>query len=292
MASGTSTSFSVSTKKATKYHGSFSPSTVAEDITYLPPYDENNCTEVVQTSEFPKNSDLSGQSFINTVVDAYSFHHNLVIRPDDIWAAMMTQFSFYVSKNAEDLRDKFANFGGKETVAVVLPGTLKDLKSDEFNKLMSDQVGANVTDAGLKEWIFPKFSTTTDSDTVTVGLTFMASMKAYFQPQSLACGIPNVTLEGSAQDWQDLLDKLEKLKEYKLEKWYDLLKPVIQQFVNAKQGTVDTVFWQRICHYEPNASATTYLSGWITVFCVFDKDGNWIGKILIKSFTMIMITIS
>eukprot|EP00971_Amphidinium_carterae_P027835 548725-Amphidinium_carterae.1 len=44
---------------------------------------------------------------VSTIVDAYNNHHELVLRPDDLWQAIVTQFSFYVNANGEALRDRF-----------------------------------------------------------------------------------------------------------------------------------------------------------------------------------------
>ncbi|KAE9388072.1 hypothetical protein BT96DRAFT_927257 [Gymnopus androsaceus JB14] len=44
---------------------------------------------------------------VNTLLKAYSAHHAVSIRPDDVWITILTQFSFFVNANAEELRDKF-----------------------------------------------------------------------------------------------------------------------------------------------------------------------------------------
>lgn len=274
MDSKTSTTFHVSDVKPKKYDGLISSKSHAEQIADFRPYKEGGCKEILQTSHFPPKTHLSGRTFVGTVVDAYSDHHNLVIRPDDVWAAVMTQFSFYINKNAEKFRRKFVNFEDKMTLTVIVPGSIR-ANNDLFVKRMTEKIHENLVDPEVKEWILPSFSTTTENDIVSIGVIFMATMKKYFNYRRMGCGIPNVTLEGTTEDWKAVLDRLEKLKEYELEKWYDLLNPVFQQFVDAKEGKVDLDFWQRICHYKRNSSATSYLSGWITVFCVFDKDGNW-----------------
>ena len=50
-------------------------------------------------------------------------------------------------------------------------------------------------------------------------------LQAYFSYKCcLTCGIPQVTLEGTKEDWERILSRLEKLKEYGVETlaWYHL----------------------------------------------------------------------
>ena len=49
----------------------------------------------------------SKNGFVDACITAYNQHHHLVIRPDDVWAAIISQFSFYVNAHAEELQDTF-----------------------------------------------------------------------------------------------------------------------------------------------------------------------------------------
>lgn len=71
---------------------------------------------VIQTSfldlaTFTGNSDdreeVYGQhnGFVDSAVQAYNQHHNLVIRPDDVWFAILAQLNIYINEHAEDLRE-------------------------------------------------------------------------------------------------------------------------------------------------------------------------------------------
>jgi hypothetical protein len=42
--------------------------------------------------------------FVQGVIEAYNGHHAISIRPDDVWLGILTQFSFYVNANSEQLR--------------------------------------------------------------------------------------------------------------------------------------------------------------------------------------------
>jgi hypothetical protein len=96
------------------------------------------------------------------------------------------------------------------------------------------------------------------------------------------CGIPRVTLEGEKEDWENILSRLEKLKEYGDETtaWYNLLVPVISRFVGAfdsPDSEENIEFWQKIAHYQGGGSGPTWIAGWINAFCVFDEKGKWVG---------------
>jgi len=113
----------------------------------------------------------------------------------------------------------------------------------------------------------------------------MATLKSYFTYTCcITCGLPSVTLEGEKSDWETLLARLDKLATFGDEPkmFASLLRPILTRFVsvftNAETGaSQDLDFWGRICHTYPTGSGPTYLCGWITAFCVWDKEGKWVG---------------
>jgi hypothetical protein len=49
-----------------------------------------------------------GNGFVNGVIRAFQQDLHLVLRPDDVWLAITTQFSFYVTTaHAEELRARY-----------------------------------------------------------------------------------------------------------------------------------------------------------------------------------------
>lgn len=63
--------------------------------------------EIIQGSRLSTNTHLAECGLISLVIQAWENHHKLTLRPDDIWTALMVQFSFYVNANAEALRSSF-----------------------------------------------------------------------------------------------------------------------------------------------------------------------------------------
>ncbi|KAJ7123548.1 hypothetical protein C8R44DRAFT_783999 [Mycena epipterygia] len=218
--------------------------------------------------------------FVNTVLSAYNHHYALVIRPDDVWLAIVSQFSFYVNANAELLRANFVAHEGKRELEI-----FGDIPPDfgALSRQMGEMIHKNVVDPSLRDWILPQFSTTTTSDTTMGSMLMMATMKKYFNyKMSFLCGLPRVTLEGKRQDWELVLRRLEKLKEYGLETtaWYHLLVPVVSRFLQAfdNPNSPDNYdFWQKVACNESFGSGSSYWSGWITAFCVFSTEGRWCG---------------
>lgn len=83
---------------------------------------------------------------------------------------------------------------------------------------------------------------------------------------------------GEKADWEKLLSKIDKLKEYGPEttQWHSLLVPVLSRFItsfDSPDSDSTKQFWQRIAHRRGGGSMEPQLSGWITAFCFFSAKG-------------------
>lgn len=94
--------------------------------------------------------------------------------------------------------------------------------------------------------------------------------------------MPAVTLLGEKADYEIILTKLDKLEELGIEAkaFTSLLRPIIYGFIatfDAISAGVDPNmdFWGKICHEHSMGSGSNVLSGWLTAFCAWDKDGKW-----------------
>jgi len=116
------TKFEVDNVEPTKVRRGYSGSGSDHVATQLSLYEKANCREIIQGTRFRQENILaSDNGFVNAVMRAYDEHHHLIIRPDDIWQAIMTQFSFYLNAKAEKFRSKFVNFEGKKELVVYEP---------------------------------------------------------------------------------------------------------------------------------------------------------------------------
>lgn len=245
---------------------------------------QEGCYEILQESAWNPDRTLNvnvTNGFVHAVTVAYNDHHNLVIRPDDVWIAIVIQFSAYVNGNSETLRSAFVSHEGKGELEVCQDATMR---SGDYGKLARDMVKLmkeHIVDPKLADWILPSFSTTELTDTIVASTVFMATLQKYFDYKfCFLCGIPNVTLLGKVEDWETILGRLSVLRQYGAvcNEWADMLEKVVVQFVRARKGSPDIPFWKKICSYMSEGSGSDYVSGWITVFCVFDNDGKWRGN--------------
>ncbi|KAL0573501.1 hypothetical protein V5O48_008454 [Marasmius crinis-equi] len=237
----------------------------------------------------------SQNGLVYAAFHAYAGHHHLIIRPDDVWASILSQLSFYVNAHAEELRSLFVAHQGQKELEVVEIGTVKTVDFGKLAERMTHLIHKNVLDPDLRSWIIPDFSTTTPNDRVVASVLMMGTLQKYFSYRmTLICGIPTVTLEGERRDWERLLEKLPKLETLGDEpkQFAALLKPILRHFVASfddPQSESVRTFWERIAH-KTGGSGPYYLSGWITAFCFWDQDGKSLygngpeGPVSLKAF--------
>lgn len=246
--------------------------------------DANKCKQIIQSSFGNLTAEAgivsSPNGFVYAAISAYNQHHHLTVRPEDVWFAILTQLSFYINANAEELRSLFVAYEGQKELQVV---NVAILATADFGKLamqMTREIENNAVDSGLRDWIMPDFTTTTHTDIITAAILMMGSMQKYFSYKiMLLCGIPSVTLLGDKADWASIRQRLDKLPHFGSEakQFAHLLVPVLDFFVRTfgePEAPEVVEFWSKIAHEETNGSGPTYLSGWLTAFCFWDADGK------------------
>jgi len=246
----------------------------------------SKCKEIIQSSFDKINEDTEGQifssshGFVHAAFHAYSDHHHLRIRPEDVWFSILTQLSFFINGHAEELRSFFVAHEGQMELEVEFWGSIDFADVGSLAICMTHLIAKNVVDPDLRTWIMPDFTTTTKCDNVVAAILMMGAMQKYFSYTMMSmCGIPSVTLLGEREDWEKMVKRLEKLPQLGPEptQFHDLLKPVLELFVKSfddPKGIEVIDFWSRIAQRESMGSGPDYLTGWITAFCFWDENGK------------------
>ena len=249
---------------------------------------KNNVNKPIAYSFENDNLCYLGQDiFFKFMVEAYADHRPIVLSPDIIWNVIAQGFSQHVNNNPEALRDRIVyHEKGKIELSVMTKDELHspNVKWDELLNTFDNMIAERTKD-NLADVMRADFSTTDKTARIVSQMTLMSSVKAFFDYSViyLSCGIPNITIEGTTDDWQKVLNKTQQLRKYDLNWWVDDLVPILNEFINASKGNVNKVFWRNIVKKDRpekfvgggcSWDRPTELDGWFLKFMPYDKKGK------------------
>ena len=216
--------------------------------------------------------------FFQTVVRAYAEHRPLVLSPDMVWVLISQGFARYINAHPEDMRDKIVRHTGKMHLVVRSDKELltEDANWQELIAGFTAEISEN-TKSDIAKTITADFTTTGITERITSQITLMETMKDYFDyiVVYLACGIPTITLIGTPEDWQKVLEKTQQLEQYGIGEWTKSLMPILTEFVKASEGKPNQTFWQdmvkkgrvdKLVGGKCDPRKPTELDGWILKF--------------------------
>lgn len=220
--------------------------------------------------------------FVLAAHTAYQSHYPLKLSVSDFIVLIGQGLSRHINNNVEELRDQFVDFEGKETIEIRRDQFVMGQQNDwstvfgEFADEIKKRIKADIYDIVIDDT-----SVATPTTRIVSEITLMDSMKGYFEYMvTTLCGIPQITLQGTKEDWEKLRQKVYNLKDHnkdnslKLDWWLDHLIPVIDKICDtAVNRKADKLFWSRFYKYETPGSGNAYVSGWITVFFPYLKSG-------------------
>ena len=239
----------------------------------------------------------SNVPLLNGFYTAHTNHYPIRIKPDDIWLLIVQAFGYHVNVNFEELRNFFVNFDGKKTLQVEYPlssieevdrKVLEDF-SEQINKKMEEYLGEKIL-----KILTPNFTTTTYDSTIVAKISIMGAFKKFFNYEMIlcGCGIPYIILEGTAEDYQKILDKLNDLKQYKFSWYVEKIIPHIQKMKEAKEGKNVESYFKDIIQkkevteqrYGPSGMhayevKVNYICGWFLNFFAYYNAKDIRGKI-------------
>ena len=238
---------------------------------------------VVAKSKLPDELVSFGyHSFFNGMYHAYADHRPFVLSPDMIWLLISQGFARHVNANPENLRHHFVDYSGKISLLVSTSEITLDNPNSPWETVFPEfthQIAGHTGDE-IINFLSSDFSTTTSVEKVASEITIMEVMKTYFEYVVIrfVCGIPEITLQGTTDDWQKILDKTKKLAKYDLTWWTSELEPILGEFVKASKGKIDKEFWKGMFKYHskkiPCGGPVTTIDGWIVKFFPYDNLGN------------------
>lgn len=241
-------------------------------------------------------------AMFSMLIMAYAQHRPLVLSPDDVWLCISQGFAQHVNQNAEALRDKLVFHEGKITLSVETSQPLlgksdasadtTNIKPIDWTKIFDGfvaQMKAN-TKGDIVDNMCANFTTTTVDSRIASQITLMNAMLpySYYKVFYLSCGIPYITLKGTPEDWQKVLDKARSLEQYDLKWWTDKLCPVLEEFVKTAKGKPDHQFWRcmmtqieidKLRGGGCSGGTQTTFDGWFLTLFPYDDKGRTPAKV-------------
>ncbi|WP_338814686.1 DUF4419 domain-containing protein [Bernardetia sp. Wsw4-3y2] len=222
-------------------------------------------------------------SFLRGMQLAYADHRPFVLSPDMIWLLICQGFSKHVEVNAEKLRHLFVDFERKKELEIRNDNLLEidkiKLKAEweksigEMNDEVAKYIGENLINN-----LTADFSTTSPTEKIVSQITVLNTFQPYFNYDfsTVLCGIPQITLEGTIEDWQKVIDKSKKLIMYELDWWISELLPILEEIKETANGKIDKQFWMNMFkqHALDEYGQPKIVNGWITRFFPYFQDGK------------------
>merc|ERR1719295_2251096 len=218
-------------------------------------------------------------SFIEASVTAWSNHYPIRFKPEHIWLLILQGVAVHVDQNAEKLRKKYVNHEGKKTLTVRRDGFVLGSDKNDWEGVIEEfveQIDANTVKDTVQ--LFDcDFSGSTMMEKICTKVTIMDICKNYFgYMMRTLCGFPQITLDGTKEDWIRLKQKASALLKDKVDKefgsrWGSALLPLLDRFIGAFDGEIDGLFWNSMIKRGGTFGSGSYsfFSGWFNILFPF-----------------------
>ena len=145
-----------------------------------------------------------------------------------------------MNANSEKLKKYFVHFDGKKQLKVKYAiGDINKVDkkifvnfSEQINEQMKKYLGKKLLDV-----LTPNFSTSDYDSKIVCKISIMGAFKKYFEYEMVlcGCGIPYIILEGTAQDYKNIIAKANELKKYEFDWYINKIIPHIKKWQKLKK---------------------------------------------------------
>lgn len=185
----------------------------------------------------------------------------------------------HVNLNSKELRTKFVDFEGKETVEILTPGIsggAEDWESCliDFKEGVEKKIGKTNT-----RLMLPSFSGTTSTESAVFNVLLLGTTKDYMNYSRLTCcGIPSIHITGSLEDWCKIKGRVELFEiwdsdKVKLDWWTKPLMKALDKIINSLGGDTDLTFFDEF-YKNSGMSGGPYVTGWVNVLFPYLIEGR------------------
>jgi hypothetical protein len=205
---------------------------------------------------------------------AFEEHRPVVLRPDDAWIAIAQGIGRHVAMHAEALRSRFVRSEGKIAIEIRRDELVPGAATNDWPSVVAE-LALRVRDhVGKRADLFVcNFSTTGPFERTASEIVLLEAVESYFEyTVSTLCGIPEVVLEGTPEDWADVRRRARVIGELRVEgaeldvlAWSRALDLVLEKIEKSARGEIDVDFWKHAYKLE-SESGGDRTHGWLNAF--------------------------
>lgn len=210
----------------------------------------------------------------------YSWHRRITIAPHDLWYVVLTEIANAINEDHETFRYLFTR--SKEQQAILVPG------DDRLNYLeVVDQLRSRMP-LSPELFVFD-LSTMGPAEHRAMASALCDGVQRYYSFMTFACGLPEISVTGTVQDWETMIIKLETIRiEFaSVTKMLDLyfvrvlnLFGCILNSIQCGSDEQPRKFWESIfSQHNVGSGSQKEISGWIRDLFVKNRVGR------LESFT-------
>jgi hypothetical protein len=202
--------------------------------------------------------------FVGCLSEAYSRHEKVVIAPHDIWYLVLSEIATIIKQNEVELRSAFTSSTNKVEISV----PTADITGINLGTVIAQLAILMPTSVDL---FIPTLSTETEDSRMALCAALCDGVQAYYSYATFMCGIPEVRVTGTEEDWYALIHCTTEIA--KVMKFYgvdnavhylvnvgDLLSKVIKSVEKP-----DPLFWTGIfTSTNIGSGGELNINGWIT----------------------------
>lgn len=210
---------------------------------------------------------LGFHPFVAAVHLAFCEHRPLTLSPDMLWLLVAQGLGRIVNEDPEGMRRHFVSHEGKVELEVRRDHFIRGAPDNDWPGVFEEfsaQICEHIGPENHGSIVVP-FSTTGRTERAANEVVLMSAMRSYFRlTVTTLCGIPEIRLEGTAEDWRRVADCTTRLgARYDCGWWTDHLVPWLDRVARCAAGAQDPGLWKSIYKLSEE-SGGPFANGWIT----------------------------
>lgn len=214
--------------------------------------------------------------------ECFANHYGAVITPDVLWFTSLITFTKYIDSRSEVSRHFFADSTAKREIKFIPERAEIDTWVGQYlAQVQKDlKVPTNL--------LFPTFTTSTPNSKLAMQVAICDIVSPYYQGCILSCGIPHITVDGTAGDYEALKNTAEGLASYFAsdKQAHGFFQRIANRAANIigflskeNDGSFLRSFFE--CRNCASGHPVYKVKGWITEFMTMQQDQS---ELLLKDY--------